>query len=602
MLHKHALLIAVPSWYARLSMTLKCLDGRTGQNQPLDNVHRVAEVNKYLELYHKPHYHLALEHPGDGRPNHSQFVWVNQNNNCDVLRTPAYVKSSVSMNIMLLYPPAAKVCEPPAGIARLAGALRSQSIPCKAYDLNLSCMLELLEKDCSVGTTWGKRAFKNRIKHLDSLRSAATYANQDKYYRAVKDLNHVLFHHGQRSGADLSLSNYSEPQRSPLKSEDLISAAKNYDENLFFPLFRRQVDTLMEAHRFDTIGISITYLSQALTAFAILGYLKTNYPAVRTIAGGGVISSWMSSPSWCNYFGDYIDDMVQGPGEQTLVTMAGMQPNPELGTPDYGDFDFRSYLAPGPILPYAASDGCYWQKCTFCPDQAERNCYRQNSEQRVITEISNLVNNHRPFLLHFLDNAISPALMRSLSSQPPGLPWYGFSRFEKELENLDFCHALKKSGCTMLKLGLESGSQHVLDKMQKGILLSSAKKILENLRIAGIDTYVYLLFGTPHETEDDAQLTREFVLKYNHCITFLNLAIFNMPVCSPQADSITTRFSDGDLSLYCDFVHPDGWDRRSVRKFLQNQFRKTGPISTILHRDPPFFTSNHAPLFCMEGI
>ena len=506
------------------------------------------------------------------------------------------------MNILLLYPPAAKFCEPPAGIARLAGALRSQSIPCKICDLNLNCMLALLEQDCSVETTWGKRAFNNRYKHLNTLRSTATYTNQDRYYRAVKDLNRILFHHGERSGVELSLSNYAEPKRSPLRSADLLSAAKNHDDNLFFPLFRRQIDDLMEAHCFDTIGISITYLSQALPAFAILGYLKSNYPAVRTIAGGGVISSWMSSPTWQNHFGYYIDDMVHGPGEQPLIKMAGIQPRSELGTPDYKDFDFKRYLAPGPILPYAASDGCYWQKCTFCPDQAEQSCYRTNSEQRVVAELSKLVHDHRPLLIHFLDNAISPALLRSLSSRPPGIPWYGFSRFEKELENLEFCQALKESGCVMLKLGLESGSQHVLNQMQKGISLSSAKQILKNLKIAGIDTYVYLLFGTPHETEKEARLTVEFVLKYNHCITFLNLAIFNMPVCSSQADSITTRFSDGDLSLYCDFVHPNGWDRRSVRKFLQNHIRKAKPINTILHRDPPFFTSNHAPLFCMENI
>ena len=58
-----------------------------------------------------------------------------------------------------------------------------------------------------------------------------------------------------------------------------------------------------------------------------------------------------------------------------------------------------------------------------------------------------------------------------------------------------------------------------------------------------------------------------------------------------------TGFSDGDLSLYRDFVHPRGWDRRAVRTFLDREFRRQPEIGAILRRDPPLFTSNHAALF-----
>jgi len=48
----------------------------------------------------------------------------------------------------------------------------------------------------------------------------------------------------------------------------------------------------------------------------------------------------------------------------------------------------------------------------------------------------------------------------------------------------------------MLKLGLESGDQGVLDQMKKGFCLEEASRVIKNLREAGISTYVYLLFGT----------------------------------------------------------------------------------------------------------
>ncbi|MBI5204196.1 MAG: radical SAM protein, partial [Nitrospirae bacterium] len=62
----------------------------------------------------------------------------------------------------------------------------------------------------------------------------------------------------------------------------------------------------------------------------------------------------------------------------------------------------------------------------------------------------------------------------------------------------------------------------------------------------------------------------------------------------------TREFYEGDLSLYTDFIHPKGWDRRRVRLFLENEFMKHPAVSKILKNDPPVFTSNHAPFFVME--
>ena len=57
----------------------------------------------------------------------------------------------------------------------------------------------------------------------------------------------------------------------------------------------------------------------------------------------------------------------------------------------------------------------------------------------------------------------------------------------------------------MLKLGIESGDQKVLERMEKGIDLDVASRALKALREAGIATYVYLLFGTPGESRQEAR-------------------------------------------------------------------------------------------------
>jgi hypothetical protein len=62
----------------------------------------------------------------------------------------------------------------------------------------------------------------------------------------------------------------------------------------------------------------------------------------------------------------------------------------------------------------------------------------------------------------------------------------------------------------------------------------------------------------------------------------------------------TSSFYEGDLSLYRDFFHPRGWNRKQVRDFLENEFKKNRAVSSILKKDPPIFTSNHAPFFVMK--
>jgi radical SAM superfamily enzyme YgiQ (UPF0313 family) len=132
--------------------------------------------------------------------------------------------------------------------------------------------------------------------------------------------------------------------------------------------------------------------------------------------------------------------------------------------------------------------------------------------------------------------------------------------------------------------------------MGKGIDLETASQVLKNLRETGIAVYCYLLFGTPGETQIEAQRTRDFVARHHQEISFLNLAIFNMPLFGDEAQEYGDQpFFEGDLSLYTAFRHPGSWDRRQVRRFLESEFKRHPAIAAIVRNDPPFFSSNHAP-------
>jgi len=499
--------------------------------------------------------------------------------------------------MLLIFPPVAKPCEPPAGIAQLAAALHSRGLPCRVLDASLEGLLWLLEQPGETSDTWTRRAAMSRTRHLDDLRGGDLYRSPDRYNRAVRDLNRLLAVAGQASGATVGLADYQHAHLSPLRSADLLFSAGHPEQNPFYPWFSACLEEWLDG--VTTVGFSLNYLSQALTTFAMIGLVRRRFPGLRIVLGGGLVTSWLRRPGWHSPFAGVVDHLIAGPGEIPLLElMGGGADRGAHVRPDYTLLPMGDYLAPGFILPYATAGGCYWNRCSFCPERAEGNRYTPLPIPEALADLHALTARTRPVLLHLLDNALSPAFLRAMTADPPGVPWYGFARFGPELADPDFCRALRRSGCVMLKLGLESGDQGVLDRLHKGIDIGLASVVLRNLHAAGIGVYLYLLFGTPAETEAEARHTLEFVARHHESVTFLNLAIFNMPICGNEAAEYgSAAFYEGDLSLYTAFRHPNDWDRKQVRGFLDREFKRHPAVGAILRNDPPLFTSNHAAFF-----
>ena len=406
---------------------------------------------------------------------------------------------------------------------------------------------------------------------------------------------------GKAAGDDarVSLEDYEHNVLSPVRTDDLLFAAQHPEENPFYPYFSERLCEIIEKEGSHFIGFSLSYLSQALCGFAMIGFIKTHFPDRNIVLGGSLLTSWMKSHVWKNPFNGLVNHLVCGPGEGQLLALLGKKISQETHYRPMYDFEcVEQYFAPGLIMPYSTSSGCYWGKCAFCPERAEGNKHIQRPPQTIASELRDLVEEIKPVLIHLTDNAISPIVLKHLAGNPPGASWYGFARVTEHLTDPDFCIALKRSGCVMLKLGVESGDQTVLDAMHKGNDVSITSRALKALSEAGIAVYAYLLFGTPSESEKEARATLDFVVEHSPFIDFLNLAIFNLPLMSPDSEALQrSSFYKGDLSLYTDFIHPKGWNRIKVRRFLNNEFKKHPAIKPILQRQPPLFTSNHAPLF-----
>ncbi|PKN87015.1 MAG: radical SAM protein [Deltaproteobacteria bacterium HGW-Deltaproteobacteria-1] len=505
--------------------------------------------------------------------------------------------------MIFIHPPVAKPSEPPAGIARLSACLKGNRVAHQVIDANLEGMLDLMRsaaKNGDLRSHWDIRSFKNLEDNLRALQTIGTFRNKSRYTRAVVDLNHTLNAAGQPYGAMLSLSDYAEKKLSPVKSGDLIAAAENPESNPFYPYFSKRLRQALEEVP-AYIGFSLNFLSQAICTMAMIGFIKKQHPGQKIILGGSLITSWAQITGRSDFFSGLVDEIVAGAGEEKLLDLLCVHNIQRNGYTDYSLSTENQYLSPGFILPYSSARGCWWRKCAFCPEATEGNPYLPLPPIRAADELRTITEKTRPSLIHVLDSSIAPVRLQAMANQPPGAPWYGFAHVTEHLTDADFCRALKEAGCVMLKLGIESGDQSVLDRLNKGINLKTVSTALRAIAGAGIATYCYFLFGTPQENEASAVKTLDFVTRHTDCINYLNLAVFNLPAGSPETQTLATSdFYEGDLSLYKSFQHPGGWQRTDVRNFLQKTFKKHPAIATILTRTPEFFTSNHAPFFTFQ--
>jgi len=77
----------------------------------------------------------------------------------------------------------------------------------------------------------------------------------------------------------------------------------------------------------------------------------------------------------------------------------------------------------------------------------------------------------------------------------------------------DEAKIMKEAGCEGVSIGVESGSQRILDGINKKIKVSDAERAIKNLKKAGIKQYVSFIVGLPGETNETMKQTKEFILR-----------------------------------------------------------------------------------------
>ncbi|MCB0244903.1 MAG: radical SAM protein, partial [Anaerolineae bacterium] len=159
--------------------------------------------------------------------------------------------------------------------------------------------------------------------------------------------------------------------------------------------------------------------------------------------------------------------------------------------------------------------GCPYH-CNWCAKPIWGQRYNSRGPESVAAELKWLKDTYHPDHIWFVDDimGLKPGWMRRFADEIERLdarvPFKCLSRVDLLLRDGDI-DALRRAGCQIVWVGAESGSQKILDAMEKGTKVEQIYEASRRLHAADIKVAFFLQFGYPGETRADIEKTLQMV-------------------------------------------------------------------------------------------
>jgi radical SAM superfamily enzyme YgiQ (UPF0313 family) len=154
--------------------------------------------------------------------------------------------------------------------------------------------------------------------------------------------------------------------------------------------------------------------------------------------------------------------------------------------------------------------GCPYT-CRWCSRSVFGETHRRRSPAAVAEEVRLIMDRYRPDMLWYVDDVftIHAGWIRQYADEMERrslrVPFECISRPERIDEGV--ADALARLGCARLWIGSESGSQRVLDAMDRRITVEQVRRATRLLQDRGIEVGLFIMLGYPGEEEEDLRAT-----------------------------------------------------------------------------------------------
>lgn len=300
----------------------------------------------------------------------------------------------------------------------------------------------------------------------------------------------------------------------------------------------------------DCFGFSVM-TSQIGHAVKLSDFIKGIDPEVPVV-WGGIHPTIHPEQTIEDHSVDYV---VRGEGEQTFLELCShlegktkaesikglvykekgkARMNPErpfldlntLSPPQWSLFDMEKYVqeykvagvSHGRSLPIHSGRGCTY-RCAFCIS-AKR--WRPLTAKNILNEASILKEKyaveHIDFIDEnfFIDKRRVDDVANGLMEKKLDVKWFASCRanyFSESHVNRELLELVKKAGCETIGMGIESGSQRMLDLIRKDITVEDAIRAVKACTAAGIQPICSFMIGLPKERKEDMDMTLDLIMK-----------------------------------------------------------------------------------------
>ena len=209
-----------------------------------------------------------------------------------------------------------------------------------------------------------------------------------------------------------------------------------------------------------------------------------------------------------------------------------------------------SHIPKESIIPYKISlklftnHCCYWNKCTFCGINQKYDMSCENDLNWDITRAIDVLiarSKNKNKYMWLIDEAIPPIILKKLvlefSKYNFNFIWHFRTRIEPELVDVGLVDLLWENGVRSIILGFESASKRILKHMNKTFCddyLIIAEKIVALYTSKGIHIHFPVLIGFPTETDNERELSFQFVeyLSEKYPLFSYNINILELDISS----------------------------------------------------------------------
>jgi anaerobic magnesium-protoporphyrin IX monomethyl ester cyclase len=246
--------------------------------------------------------------------------------------------------------------------------------------------------------------------------------------------------------------------------------------------------------------------------------------------------------------------------------------------------DYSLPMVNQPYVLVETSRGCPYS-CDFCVAPIHQgHKFRERSPKALVDEIERC---HRTLGVNFfylwgdtvtLNVKSFTAFCDELIARQLPIRWFGNARADN-LTDPAFVHRLRRAGCWMLALGIETESEDIRKNMVKRLERQKIQAAFKNMRDAGIKSFAFFIFGYPGESAKTLEATTNYAIEldpdfanFYPAVPYPGTDLYDKCVREGWLDPSQAEWSKMEYSYY--LLRGNGLDERVVMEAINRAKRR----------------------------